>query len=81
MTSSIEASVLGTSMKFSVTPEFAMYCLHHVGDIVHHESLGMLLCEEIHFDSQAEHISAVLFLGTSQKGRRRWKGKRQRKGR
>jgi len=65
MENRIEAVVIGSSIRFTVTKALAVLCLHCVGNIIYHDQLGPLLCTEIRLCPDDGSIREVLFQGTA----------------
>lgn len=67
----IRAVVRGTPIRFHIHQRFAEECLHTIGSVVRHPTLGPIFCEEA-VVAENGTIDTLVFLGTSnQNGLRR----------
>lgn len=58
------AIIQGSPIQFKVSDEFADYCLHHVGSVIHHDILGSLFCDEILMNENGR-VREIMLVGTS----------------
>lgn len=60
----VPSMIQGSPIRFYVNYDFAEYCLDHIGQVIKHDILGSLFCNEIIMDKHGE-IELIIFIGTS----------------